>query len=84
MLDGVGYVDECARSGTHRGDPDAGPSVQLEMIDFGDTELKALAHLSDQRAYQQALLLERMHRRAAGRTAAHPPTWPSVETDCVV
>ena len=39
----------------------AGPPVQVEMIDFRDTELKALAYLSDQRTDQRALLLERMH-----------------------
>ena len=40
---------------------DAGPSVQFKMINFSNTELKALPHLGDQRTYQRALLLERMH-----------------------
>src|SRR4030095_2245909 len=47
--------------GTNRGYPDGCPSVQLEMINFGDAELEAPTQLRDQRAYQRALLLKRMH-----------------------
>jgi hypothetical protein len=37
--------------GTHGGYPDGSPSVQLEMINFGDAELEAPVQFRDQRAY---------------------------------
>ena len=54
----IQYVDEMRPVRAYRGHPDAGSSVQFEMINFSDAELKALPHLGDQRAYQRALLLE--------------------------
>ena len=60
-LDGIEYLDQMCSVRTHRGHPDAHPSMQLEMINFGDAEFKAPADLCYQRADQRALLLERMH-----------------------
>jgi hypothetical protein len=61
VLDGIEHLHEMRPVGAHRGYPDTCPSVQLKMINFGHTQLKAFAHVGDQRAYQRALLLERMH-----------------------
>ena len=60
LLHRLQYFDQMRPVRAYRGYSDAGPPVQSKMINFGDAELKAPSHLGDQRAYQRALLLERM------------------------
>jgi hypothetical protein len=61
LLGCIENVDEVCAVGTHRGYSNRRPSVQLEMINFGDAELEAPTQFRDQRAYQGALFLQRMH-----------------------
>jgi hypothetical protein len=60
-LDGIEDLDQMCPVGSNRGHSDGRPSMQLEMINFGDAEFEALADLCYQRADQRALLLQRMH-----------------------
>jgi hypothetical protein len=61
LLDGIEYVDQMRSISADRRYTDARTTVQLEMINFGHTELESLPHVGDQGAHHRALLLQRMH-----------------------
>jgi len=51
LLDRIKYIDKMRSVGADRCYSDACPSVQLEMINFGDTEIESPTHVGDQRTY---------------------------------